>query len=401
MKVLIITDLAVETGRGAVSRFAHVLPALSLQAEVVVVGLGGADELCSEAVKRSGVHFHQLPFALDGWRVLHLPVLVGRIAEIVRRERPDLVVLYWEIWDLMHALGRILGDVPFLYMPHSMPFLDSMRRPSSSFALDFARRLASERRGYAVRHMVARVHQVRILRTLPRIVINETIGLYLERYFPDAPTVRALPGYAVDLPAIRAAVSGEKHYDVAFMAKLTAGKGLFELLRAVRRLRDRRPEIRVVVIGSFEDEPTRVRFLALREHAGLTGTVELAGWLTGPEKFRVLGSARVFCCPTISNDTFSQCLLEAMACGLPAVCYDMPFVRAVYGDTRAVCAVPFKDRAAMAQALDELLTQADGGSASVEFAKRYASWSAVAAAEIQAYVTFLGLPRGAGASIPS
>lgn len=392
MKVLIVTDLAVETGRGAVSRFAHVLPELSARAEVVVAGLGEADELCRDAVKRSGVHFRQLPFAVDGWRVLHPQALAGRIAEIVRRERPDLVVLYWEIWDLMHALTRVLRDVPFLYMPHSMPFLDAMGRPSSSFAIDFVRRLASERRGYAVRHMVTHVHQAGILRTLPRIVINETIDLYLERYFPEAPTVRALPGYAVDLPAIRAAVSSEKHYDVAFMAKLTAGKGAFELLGAVRRLRDRRPGIRVVVIGSFEDEPTRRRFLALRGHAGLTDTVELAGWLTGPGKYRVLGSARVFCCPTISNDTFSQCLLEAMACGLPAVCYDMPFVRAVYGDTRAVRRAPFKDRAAMAQALDELLAQADGGSAPVEFAKRYASWSAVAAAEIRAYQAYLGLP---------
>ena len=400
MKILIVTDLAVETGRGAVSRFAHVLPELAARADVVVVGLGEADDLCREALERSAVTIHRLPFAMDGWKVRQLPSLVGRIAEICREERPDLVVLYWEIWDLMHALPRTLDGIPFMYMPHSMPFLDSMERPSRSFALDFVRRLATERRSFALRHMLTHVHQAGLLGTLPRIVINETVGFYLERYFPKAPTVRALPGYAIDLPSVRAAVSGRKHYDVAFMAKLIAGKGIFELLEAVHRLRVRRLDVRAVVIGSFEDEPTRLKFLALRKRYGLTDAVELAGWLAGAEKFRVLASARVFCCPTISNDTFNQCLLEALACGLPAVCYDMPYVRAVYGDAPAVRSVPFKDRQAMADGLDELLARADGGTAPVEFAKRYSSWPAAAVAEIQAYQAFLGRSRDVGAERP-
>jgi glycogen(starch) synthase len=197
--------------------------------------------------------------------------------------------------------------------------------------------------------------------------------------------VLALPGYAVDVPAIRRAVAAEKRYDVAFMAKLTAGKGVFDFLRTMRTLRRSRPDVRAVVIGSFDDEPSRRRFHRDRERFGLTETVELAGWLTGDEKYRVLSSARVFCCPSISNDTFSQCLLEALACGLPAACYDLPFVGAVYGDTPAVRSVRVRDTTGMAVELGRLLDEPPPRSASLDFADRYASWEAVAAAEIDAY----------------
>ena len=392
MKIMIISDLDVERGRGPITRLACVLPELGRRAEVVLAALGPADATCAAAIGRSAVTVHPVDFALDGWDVAGLDTVVSRLLAVVTRERPDVVVLYREIWDLAYALEPALAGrgIPFLLMPHSIPFLDSMARPTRSFVLDFVRRLATERRGYAARYMLAHAHQAPLLRRLPTVLINETLRDYLDGYFPRAPRVLALPGYALDLPSIDTVRGGPKRYDVAFMAKLTAGKGVFDLLAVMRRLRAARPGARMVVIGSFDDEPTRRRFLAARERLGLTDAVELAGWLSDADKYRVLDSARVFCYPSNSNDTFSLCLLEALACGLPAVCYDMPYVRAVYGRTSAVRAVRLRDTAAMAAGLDRLLDDPDTpGVAGREFAEGYASWSAVAEAEIGAYARFL------------
>ncbi|MFK0293149.1 glycosyltransferase [Streptomyces sp. NPDC090442] len=396
MKILLISDVDVESGRGPVTRLASVLPELSRRAEVVVGMLGEADETCRRAVETSQVRAHPLPFAMRGWNVVDLPGLVGRIEGLVRHERPDLVVLYREIWDLMHALPPVLAraGVPFLVMPHSVPFLDAMARPTRSFAWDLCRRVATERRGHALRYLLTHVHQVRLLRTLPRVMINQTVSVYLHGYFPQAPTVHALPGYAVDLDAIRSAADVEKTYDVAFMAKLTAGKGLFHLLDVMRRLRRLRPEARMIVIGSFENAAVERKFLAARDRYGLRDAIHLAGWLTGEEKYRALGSARTFCYPSISADTFSLCLLEALAGGLPAVCYDVPFTRAVYGTTPAVRRVPFASRSLMAGELHTLLaahTLESASTAATEFATGYSSWGAVADAELAAYGNFLGL----------
>ncbi|WP_405587717.1 glycosyltransferase family 4 protein [Streptomyces sp. NBC_01190] len=402
MKVLIISDVDVESGRGPVTRLAHVLPELTRRADVFLVALGHPDDTCRQAIEASGVRTRTLAFALRGWRVDRLGELVGEIAAVVEEERPDLVVLYREIWDLMHALPPVLRRLgtPFLVMPHSVPFLDAVPRPSRSFAWDLVRRLPGERRAHAWAYLLTHLHQARLMRTLPRVVINETVDFYLARYFPTAPSVAAIPGYAVEPPDPALTGPGGKTYDVAFMAKLTRGKGLFDTLEVMRHLRRSRPGARMVVIGSFEGKRVERQFLAARRRLGLTDAVELAGWLTGQQKQRVLASARTFCYPSRSADTFSLCLLEALAHRLPAVCYDAPFARCVYGDTPAVRRVPFGSARAMAAALDALLNErawVGKQAAAARFASRYASWSAVGEAEISAYRAFLdGLPSAAG-----
>ncbi|MEV7076544.1 glycosyltransferase [Streptomyces sp. NPDC093990] len=402
MRIMLISDVDVESGRGPVTRLAHVLPHLARRAEVSLIALGPADAVCGRALADSEVSTRVVPFALDGWRVRDLPALVNRIREAVAQDRPDLVVLYREIWDLMHALPPVLArlGVPFAVMPHSVPFLDAVSRPTRSFTWDLLRRLPGERRGHAWRYLLTHVHQVGLMRTLPRVVINETVDHYLEGYFPGAPTARAIPGYAVDLSAITAAQPAETRYDVAFMAKLTKGKGLFDTLRVIRHLRRVRPGARMVVIGSFESRRVERAYLAARDRLGLRDAIHLAGWLTGDEKYRLLGSARTFCYPSRSADTFSLCLLEALGCGLPAVCYDVPFARLVYGDTPAVSTVRYGSARAMARRLDQLLTdeaQLRGSEEALRFASRYCSWSTVADAEYAAYQALLAPRHGASA----
>ncbi|MFD3590378.1 glycosyltransferase family 4 protein [Streptomyces sp. NPDC058683] len=395
MKILLISDVDVESGRGPVTRLAHVLPELARRADVTLVALGEPDAVCRRALDDSAVPTHTVPFALDGWRVRDLPEVVRRVEEAVRADRPDVVVLYREIWDLMRTLPPALGrlGVPFAVMPHSVPFLDAVPRPTRSFAWDLVRHLPSERRGHAWSYLLTHVHEVGLMRTLPRVVINETVDLYLEGYFPGAPAVRAIPGYAVDLSAITTAQPSEKTYDVAFMAKLTRGKGLFDALKAMRHLRRTRPDATMVIIGSFESRQVERAFFTARDRLGMREAVHLAGWLVGDEKYRVLGSARVFCYPSRSADTFSLCLLEALACGLPAVCYDVPFARAVYGDTPAVTPVRDRSPRALAARLGELLESsaelAATAEAAVRFASGYCSWDVVADAEHAAYQALL------------
>ncbi|MEG8280622.1 glycosyltransferase family 4 protein [Streptomyces sp. AHA2] len=402
MRIMLISDVDVESGRGPVTRLAHVLPHLARRAEISLIALGPADAVCGPVLADSGISTRVVPFALDGWRVKDLLPLLNRVREAVRDERPHLVVLYREIWDLMHALPPVLAElgVPFAVVPHSVPFLDAVSHPTRSFTWDLVRHLPGERRGHAWRYLLTHIHQVGLMRTLPRIIINETVGHYLEGYFPGAPAARAIPGYAVDLAAITAAQPAEARYDVAFMAKLTRGKGLFDTLRVMRHLRRLRPGARMVVIGSFESRRVERSYLAARDRLGLRDAVHLAGWLTGEEKYRVLGSARTFCYPSRSADTFSLCLLEALSCGLPAVCYDVPFTRLVYGDTPAVSTVRYGSARAMARRLSELLVpeaQLTGSEEALRFASRYCSWSTVADAEYAAYQALLAPTHGASA----
>lgn len=395
MKIVIVCDVDVESGRGPVTRLASVLEGLSRRAEIVLVALGAPDSVCREAIARSGCRVHVVELAWAGWSLRNLRDVVQGIERIAESESADLVVLYREIWDLARTLSESCArlGVPFLLMPHSMPFLDAVARPSRSFLADFARHLARERRPHALRYMIKHVHEYRLMRTLPRVAINETVEAYLDNYFPQPRTVRAVPGYATEPVG---ADAGDKLYDLAFMAKLSEPKGIFETLEVLRRVRRTRPGARMVVIGSFEDDRVEREFKKRVAEAGLGEAVDLADWLSGPEKYRILSTARVFCYPSISADTFSLCLLEALSCGLPAVCYDVPFVRAVYR-TPAVRRVPLRDRDAMADEVVNLLSSGRDTALvrhARSFAGQYASWDAVAEAEFQAYRAFLGAQPG-------
>jgi glycosyltransferase involved in cell wall biosynthesis len=176
------------------------------------------------------------------------------------------------------------------------------------------------------------------------------------------------------------------------MAKLERSKGIFELLRIFAAIRNVRPTARLLVIGTFERASEEVLFRRLCDELHLNDAVTTPGWVIGERKYQLLKSTSVFLYPSVSGDTFSISLLEALACGLPAVCFDVPFSRLVY-TTPAIRRVPFGGRQAFADAALALLQRASEMGpehAAMTFARRYSSWSSVAEAEWRAYNTILG-----------
>jgi glycosyltransferase involved in cell wall biosynthesis len=83
----------------------------------------------------------------------------------------------------------------------------------------------------------------------------------------------------------------------------------------------------------------RVHFLDAVPHADLPG---------------VLRAADLFLLTTEPPESFGIVLIEAMACGLPAIATDYPGVRAVVEDGETGLVVPAGDPAAVAAAVDEL-----------------------------------------------
>lgn len=120
-------------------------------------------------------------------------------------------------------------------------------------------------------------------------------------------------------------------------------------LEAAAMLDDPRAHLLVVGDGEwrprFEASPAaarlgeRVHFLGHRDHDAL------------PEALR---AGDVFLLSS-DRDSFALVLLEALACGLPAVSTDPPGVRAMVGGSDAVLLAPAGDAGALARALREML----------------------------------------------
>jgi glycosyltransferase involved in cell wall biosynthesis len=125
------------------------------------------------------------------------------------------------------------------------------------------------------------------------------------------------------------------------------------LVRAIGRLRERSPDVRLLLVG---DGPERLRLEALAGELKLSDRVHLAGYQPCPEQF--LRIMDVFCLPSRSEG-FPISLLEAWLAGVPAVCTAVGGIPDVVTDGESALLVPPGDDAALVEALSRLLDDRD------------------------------------------
>lgn len=130
-------------------------------------------------------------------------------------------------------------------------------------------------------------------------------------------------------------------------------KGYGDLLAAASRVLQRFPDHRLVIVGDGEERP---HILELIDRLKLTRHVVVAGVLSRGDVVRVLNESRVFVLASIFEG-LPRALLEALACGTPAVVTDACNAEGIIDATGL--SVPARDPGALSRAMTTLL--ADGG----------------------------------------
>ncbi len=168
----------------------------------------------------------------------------------------------------------------------------------------------------------------RVLRRCAFIVsVNEEgRAFYLERYPFLADRLAVVPSM-VDLDLFRPDPDGRHRTRATlsigdidpvllFVGRLSEGKNLGFLIRVARRLADRRPNLHLLLCGDGECRPA---LQAQARDAGLETVVRFMGRLPNERLPEVAAAADVFVLPSLAEG-LSVALLEALACGVPAVC---------------------------------------------------------------------------------
>jgi phosphatidylinositol alpha-mannosyltransferase len=210
-----------------------------------------------------------------------------------------------------------------------------------------------------------------------RIAVSGAARHFINRYFPG--DYRIIPN-GVDLAHFTDAQPYEELRDgalnILFVGRFEERKGLIHLLKAYHRLRKRKVDARLLVVG---DGPKRREY---RRFVGLRGIrdVEWLGRVGDEEKVRYFASADVFCAPNTGQESFGIVLLEAMAAGVPIVASDIHgFKRVVERNVQGILVEP-KNHRALAAALYALARDPDlrhqMGDAGRERAPEY-SWDRV------------------------
>lgn len=137
---------------------------------------------------------------------------------------------------------------------------------------------------------------------------------------------------------------------IIILGRLVKQKGHAYLLDALTSVRRVVPDVQLLIVGEGVLRPRleqKVRALGLEECVHFCGRVPQA------EKVRLLWQSSLFVMPSL-QEGFGLALLEAMACGLPVVAFDLPVFHELM-DEQCGHFVPRLDSLALAQAMIELL----------------------------------------------
>ncbi len=177
----------------------------------------------------------------------------------------------------------------------------------------------------------------------PERVIEMPNGVDTEAFSPgqDAGGLRAELGIPADAVA------------AAFVATLDRAHHFKRLDVAIEALsRARARNVHLVVAGGGE---LLDGFRAQAREAGVGNRVHFLGRVPHGELPDVLRACDLFVLTTEPPESFGIVLIEALACGLPAVATDYPGVRAVIDEGETGFLVPAGDSAAAAEALDRVV----------------------------------------------
>ena len=300
---------------------------------------------------------------------------LARISLSVGSYRQVREVLAREQFDIVHTHEPLAPVLPLYAVQYS----------NATNVGTFHACYSSARR-YRVTHRVLRRWFDRLH---GRIAVSagafENASAYFDRDFRIIPNGIALERFN-DIQPFPHLDDGK--FNLLFVGRMEARKGLRYLLEAYAQLKWDYPRLRLIVVGPGNLDAECWRVLSERnlQDVVFTGSVPAA------DIPRYYASCHVFCAPATGQESFGIVLLEAMASAKPIVAARNRGYSAVVSDRHQALMVPTKNSAALADAIGELIEDADLrerlASNGLEDVQRY-RWSVVADEVMDYYESLL------------
>jgi glycosyltransferase involved in cell wall biosynthesis len=129
----------------------------------------------------------------------------------------------------------------------------------------------------------------------------------------------------IDVEQADAVPDQPKQFDAVWTGRVHQQKGIDDLLATLRYLSQSVPNFRALLIGNLQ------KSLGPKiKEAGLEAFVTFSGFVSEPEKFRLLKCSRVFLMPS-KYESWGIVIGEALASALPVIAYDLEAYRPIFG----------------------------------------------------------------------
>jgi glycosyltransferase involved in cell wall biosynthesis len=173
----------------------------------------------------------------------------------------------------------------------------------------------------------------------------------------------------LDLAPLLAAPSRAKRHDCVLLCRMHEQKGIFDLPRFWSRVRQQRPDARLLLIG---EGPHRAACEAALSRAGHGGSYRFTGAVDEAEKNALLAESRIGLSLSY-EEGWGLSVMEYLAFALPVAAYRLPVFETVFPDQFRMA--PLGDPEALAGVVVELLNRPDAmkqqGLNGRDFVQRY------------------------------
>lgn len=284
-------------------------------------------KIYTEAVNR-GLPAVALPIAKKNWRGL------AALRSWIRAHPPQLINTHSSTDTWLTAVG--------LFGMRPKPALVRTRHVSAAVANNFTTRWLYQT---ATRRIVTTGDALRAQLITDNNIAAEKIisvptGIDLAHYVPRD-----------KVQAKRALGIPEQTFVIGIVATLRSWKGHRFLLQAFANLRA--PQTKLLVVG---DGPQKSALIEQVNTLGLASAVLMPG--NQKDVLPWLNAMDIFVLPSYANEGVPQALLQAMACGLPAITTPVGSILEVAQHEQTALIVPPQDAKALEEAIRRLMTDA-------------------------------------------
>ena len=191
-----------------------------------------------------------------------------------------------------------------------------------------------------------------VYRKTPVVTVSESSKKELVKFGMASERVQVIYN-AIDHKTLEPGVKYEKPL-IAYVGRLKKYKRLNHLLEAFRLVKRRIPEVRLIIAGrgDYTDLETSVKRLELEAWVSLRGEVSEV------EKLDILQKSWIFVTPSM-KEGWGVAVLEANACGTPAIAYDVPGLRDSIRDGKTGLLVPDGNIVALNDAIVKVLSNSE------------------------------------------
>ncbi len=303
--------------------------------EVLAVGEGSEDEW-AERFQAEGIRYRSIPVERNGTNPLKDIKTLQALRKLLKEEKPDKIFAYQAKTVIYGGIAARMNKIREFY-----PLIAGV---GSVF-------LGHGLKNGIVRAILVTEYRLGMKKAPGYFFQNrDDLAVFVSNKIVKPERVTMLNGSGVDVERFHPASLPEKP---AFLcvSRLIKDKGVGEYLEACRGIRKKHPDVRCMLVGPFDTNPSAIQPGDLQSYID-DGSVEYFG--EQKDVYPFIAQASVFVLPSYHEGT-PKTVLEAMASGRAIITTDAPGCRETVTDGINGLLVPVKDVGALAGAMDSLI----------------------------------------------